>query len=120
MLFKAGGMSDEGIADALGIGRDTLLKYFAAELEAAHQKEIAANLKRLRKAADKGNVTAMRHLDQKFGMAAAHDTFTKPSKAAGAGSTAKGKKEQAADAAETAGVGTGWGEDLIAPGTRVN
>ncbi|HVI92291.1 MAG TPA: hypothetical protein VM659_28635 [Dongiaceae bacterium] len=119
MLFKAGGMSDDGIATELGICRNTLLKHFAIELAAAHQKEMAANLRRLRKAANAGNVTAIRHLDHKFGLVAAEDAFTGDSRREPR-STVKGKKEQAADAAETAGVGTGWGNDLKTPGTRVN
>jgi predicted transcriptional regulator len=81
-LYAAGGMSEPGIAAELGICQNTLRKHFSEELDAGHERELAANLRRLRKAADKGNVTAMKHLDAKFGLLALDREFKKKPKTA--------------------------------------
>lgn len=120
-LYAAGGMSEPAIAREIGICQNTLRKHFADELDQGHQRELAANLRRLRKAADRGNVTAMKHLDAKFGVIAAHKEFDN-----GAAPTKEprvpkiGKKEEAAQAALTAGEGSVWGDDLKVPGTSLN
>jgi hypothetical protein len=107
-------MSEPAIAREIGICQNTLRKHFADELRAGNEIELAANLRRLRKAADKGNVTAMKHMDARFSVVAAHKSFVdepapseKPSRL--------GKKEAATMAAATAGVDTPWGDDLNPP-----
>ena len=118
-LLAAGGLSEPGIAREIGICQNTLRKHFAAELTEAHEREMAENLKRLRKAADRGNVTAMKHLDAKLGAVSAAAAWSgqptaepKPEKL--------GKKQIAEAAALTAGEGSGWGDDLRIPDTPMN
>ncbi len=53
----------------------------------------------------------------RMSIAAAPFSHAKPSEAS---ASVAGKKEQQADAAKTAGEGTGWGEDLAVPGARPN
>ena len=65
-LFVACGMSEPRIASVIGIAKNTLRKHFTDELRDGREIEMAANLRRLRKAADKGNVTAMKQLDARF------------------------------------------------------
>lgn len=110
-------MSKDGIATALKITRVTLDKHFAGELESGSQQEMAANLRRFRKAAEKGNVAAMKHLDAKFGSAAAQESFAAPAPHSG---PEAGKKEQAQSAAKDAGQGTVWGNDLAVPAAKMN
>lgn len=121
-LWIAGGMTKSGIAEALGIARDTLDKYFAFELLNGAQTELAGNLELLKKAARKGNVTAMKFLDAKFAATAAQAGFeSKSTEDVPPPRVPKmGKKEEAAVAAETAGQGSGWQNDLIPPGFKPN
>jgi hypothetical protein len=114
MLYLAGGMPEPQIAAVLGIVQNTLRKHFADELAHGRAVKMAANLERLEAAADKGNVTAMKHLDARFQSAAAEAAFIDPAPKA----ERLGKKQLAAIAAETAGDGTEWGDDLA--GTTVN
>lgn len=65
-LFAANGMSEKGIASAIDVSRNSLRKHFAWELRAGREIEMAANLRRLRKAADEGSIAAMKELDKKF------------------------------------------------------
>jgi predicted transcriptional regulator len=76
-LYAAAGLSEPGIAAEIGVCQNTLRKHFAAELQAGREREIAANLRRLRKAADHGNVTAMKHLDAKFDLTPRKDLETR-------------------------------------------
>lgn len=110
-LYAAGGMSEPGIASELGICQNTLRKHFAADILAGHEREIAANLRRLRKAADDGNVTAMKHLDTKFELVGAKVSFGAEQPRA----AKPGKKEVVRQDAMIAGHGNEWGDDLKAP-----
>ena len=110
-LFMASGMSEPRIAAVLGICQNTLRKHFATELQIGRDREMAANLKRLRKAAAKGNVTAMKHLDAKYGTVSTEHSFAAP-EAQPDRPEKLGKKEQAMREASTAGQGTTWGQDL--------
>lgn len=104
-------MAEPAIAAAVGICQNTLRKHFDDELCAGRNRELAANLKRARIAADKGNVAAIKFLDSKFGVAAADHSFAAP-EAQPDRPEKLGKKEQAIRAAGTAGQGTTWGQDL--------
>jgi hypothetical protein len=116
-LYLAGGISEPVVAHRLGISQMTLRKHFAEELVFGRDLKQADNLDRLEKAANKGNVTAMKHLDAKFGTNAAQHNFEQPARES---SPRQGKKEQAQTAADTAGAGTVWGEDLQVPATKLN
>lgn len=115
------GESKATIARALQIDEDTLNKHFADELAnglARRRLEVTALLF---KSARAGNVAAQKHLDQKVGAAAAETEFVGEKPAAGLARVPKpGKKEQAKEAANTAGAGTDWGDDLNTPTTRPN
>ncbi len=98
-------MSEPAIAAEIGICQNTLRKHFPDEIDAGHQRELAANLRRLRKAADKGNVTAMKHLDAKFGLIAAKVAVDRRGVPAATPQTKVklGKKEERQAAAERVG-----------------
>lgn len=102
-MYAAAGLSEPGIAAEIGVCQNTLRKHFAAELQAGREREIAANLRRLRKAADHGNVTAMKHLDAKFDLT--------PRKALEPRRRPPGKKEIAQIEAERA-PDSDWGQLL--------
>lgn len=107
-------MSEPGIAAELGICQNTLRKHFETELRAGHERELAANLRRLRKAADKGNVTAMKHLDAKFVMLAAEREFKSrppaPAPPPAVKDKKRGKKEIAAIEASEPASDQEWNE----------
>jgi len=113
-LAAAAGMSHDKIAKGLGICRDTLLKHFADELETGGAEKMLENLARLEKAAKKGNVAAMKHLDAKFKVGTAAGEVNPEPK------PKTGKKEEQQTAAEGAASGDagGWGDDLK-PNIRV-
>lgn len=103
MIWAAGGIAEASMAKMLGICRETLRTHFATELEEGGDRERARNLERLNKAADKGNVTAMKHLDVKYGAVGALSGFVgnSPKGASATPAEKLGKKERAiADAHE--------------------
>ncbi len=73
MLASAAGVSDDDIARAVGCSDVTLRKHFREELKTGRARKMVENLVRLERAAKKGNVTAMKHLDQKMQVAGADD-----------------------------------------------
>ena len=101
MLLVATNMGERGIAQALGIGRETLRKYFAHELEVGRASTQAWLMKQLRTAAEQGNVAAQKYLDAKCDGYQLNTTKT------------LGKKEQQSEAAKVAGMGTEWEADLM-------
>jgi len=114
-LWTAGGIGEEHQAMMLGICRNTLRKRFPKELAEGASIELARNLERLSKAADDGNVTAMKHLDAKFAAVSAQASWKEDAPSKPAGKPAKvGRKEAAIAAAEEAMTGSdGWGSDLM-------
>lgn len=98
-LYAAGGMAEPAIAAVIGICQNTLRKHFADDLEIGRAYEVAANLTRLRKAAKKGNVSAMKFLHAHFAAAAG------AGKQGGGTKAPLGKKEVAAQEAEGAATG---------------
>lgn len=122
MTAKAGGMSEDSIALALGITRPTLSKHFMVELTTgAAQKRMDA-LDALFTQAKKGNVAAIKTV---LLLNDAAGPPPKESQGAGEGTPAPaaapapamrlGKKEQAQMAAKTAADGTEW--DGLLPGS---
>ncbi len=67
-LLIAAGMSEPGIAAAVGICQNSLRKHFADELMTGHAVKMAENLQRIERAAERGSVSAMRYLDERFGL----------------------------------------------------
>lgn len=107
-IAAGGGMSHEQIAIALGITRNTLLKYFSEELTLGAYKKRMELLEILHKTAKKGSVTAAReYFKHEPGVTAPPPTDQEQSPA-----PKKGKKEQAQEEAQIAAVGTEW-EDLL-------
>lgn len=103
MIWAAGGIAETSMAKMLGICLETLRTHFATELDEGGDRERARNLERLNRAADKGNVTAMKHLDAKYGAVGALSDFAGrgPKGASVTPAEKLGKKERAiADAHE--------------------
>lgn len=111
VLFVAGGLSEPAIAREVGVCQNTLRKHFAVELAEGRERETAANLRRLRNAADAGNVAAMKHLDGKLERAAQPPAPKDPQPRV----RPMGKKEVAERDAIAAGTDSDWGEDLAPP-----
>ena len=122
-LLVASGMSQDNIAHVIGCSDVTLREYFHAELAHGAAKKRAEMIELLRKNAKRGNVTAQRTLATLFDQTVAAQTFTAPEAADEKPAKAPklGKKEAAAQEAESAGVGTAWGDDLhIGTGRTLN
>ncbi len=112
-IWRAGGMTNQQIADALDIDYKTLEKHFQHELSVGWSKKRAQMLTALFKAGVTGNVSAQKHYLQISGVTAGIEKLTAPEDKKPKGRPL-GKKEQAEAAAQTAGQGSDWGEDLAA------
>ena len=113
------------IARAIGIDVDTLDKHFAEALMHGLSRRRNEVIELLFNQARKGNVTAQKQLAAMTGLAAAAEQVEEMGAAQGSEKLAKpervSKKEAAQAAAETAGVGTVWGDDLhVGTGGRPN
>lgn len=118
VLAAAGELSQDDIADAIGVSAPSLRKYFRPELVRGLARQKARALSLLAKAAEKGNVSAikayMAELDKR-GAAAALKERERPAPRA----AAKGKKEERQEAA--ASVASGGGKYAPgAPPRRIN
>lgn len=118
-LYKASGLTEPAIAEAIGICQNTLRKYFANELDVARGVERARNLKRLEAAANKGNVTAMKALHVIFDKGEAADLLNDPdydaTRQAQREEKVRGrvsKKDLELQDALQAGENSEWGDDL--------
>lgn len=123
-LLLAMGWSGQRVADAIDISLATLKRYFRAELKVRSVMRDRLDARRIEIAmeqANAGNIAALKELgkmiersDMVFGNAAmkqAQDASEpKPVKL--------GKKEAAAQDAQTAGEGSGWGNDLLFAGRQ--
>lgn len=118
--MKACGESENTIARALKIDVDTMRKHFAGALVDGFSGRRREVISLLFAAARKGNVTAIKKLEDMTRLAGAEASFD----GAGADAPPKppklGKKDVAAAAATTAGEGTDWGSDLQLPGSLPN
>lgn len=123
-IAVGGGMKHDEIAEALGITKPTLYKYFDAELSrVAVQKRLEAMVA-LQRSAKKGNVSAIRtYLALVPSTTAAGDLPGEtpgapaappaaPEAKAGSSTIPLGKKEAAQAGAATAQIGTEW-ENLL-------
>jgi predicted transcriptional regulator len=110
-------MSRQEIAMALGICDKTLEKHFESELQHGRARKRAEAVGLLYASARKGNVSAQKKLVEITGTAAAAAEWEA---AEGIGKPPPnrklGKKEEQAIAAQTAGQGTEWGDDLVPGG----
>lgn len=103
-VLKAGGMSNEAIAEALSISEPTLRKYFALDLEVGAAKVTAEVIMARYRSAIAGNATA-----QNKWLDAAGAVPPKPRRKA---EPKLGKKEIAQAEAETAHEASDWGSIL--------
>ena len=105
------------IARAIGIDSETLDKHFGDELAHGLSRRRREVLELLFKSARSGNVTAQKQLAAMTGLAAADAEVRRigdaqRDEARAAAAPKVGKKEAAQAAAESAGLGTEWGDDL--------
>ena len=104
-VLKAGGMSDDAVATALGISAPTLRKHFSYELDVGTAKTRAELLLALHRSAMGGNVAAQKKALELVTAAAAGDAIRgreTPSATSSGGSRMPklGKKEEQQQAAE--------------------
>lgn len=119
-IWVGGGLSHEAIAHNLGISQPTLRKHFEAELSHGHAKKGAEMMEAMFRAGIGGNVAAQKAYLARNDLAVAEASFRGDGAPAEPRREARlGKKELAEQAAQTAGVGTEWSEDL-ALGVRPN
>lgn len=115
---KAGGMSEEAIALALGITRPTLSKHFMAELTTGAAVKRMDALDSLFAQAKKGNVSAIKAvllLNDNAVPAPADGQAAGDGAAAPAKAARLGKKEMQQMAARSAADGTEWDGLLPSP-----
>jgi hypothetical protein len=105
-VCKAGGMSNEAIAIALGIAPHTLTKHFFADVELGAAKVTAEILMARYHSAKAGNVAAQNRLLETAGALP-----PKPAKPAPR-VPAKGKKEILDEEAQVSRASPGWGDVL--------
>jgi hypothetical protein len=117
-VMRATGATVEDVASALGLSEPTLRKYYFRELSEGAQIARRVLVEAMWKKAIEGNVSAAKFIRDEFpkGDAEAFVNASRPAQAAAAPlATPTGKKEAAQLAAQTAGQGTDWGDDLLAP-----
>lgn len=114
-ILMAGAMSEEEIAISIGLSRNSLRKHFAKELRGGRAKRRSEVLVAMFTSAKAGNVSAQKGFIALGAVAAAADEFDRKVSAPAARPRKLGKKEEAAEAALTAGENSEWGDDLKAP-----
>ena len=117
-VMRATGATVEDVAAALGLSEPTLRKYYFRELSEGAQIARRVLVEAMWKKAIEGNVSAAKFIRDEFpkGDAEAFVNASRPAQTAAAPlGTPTGKKEAARLAAKTAGLGTEWGDDLMAP-----
>lgn len=130
MLRAAANWSRQEIALEFGIDIKTLAKYYQLELETGWIRWKGKALDLLAKSAKGGNVSAQGKLVALINESnpgwtpnsGPQNTPTANPTGAEEDSTVQeplGKKAQAEAAAQTAGIGTEWGQDLV-PGSKAN
>lgn len=98
--MKFCGESDNVIARALGIDPDTLRKHFADELETGHAQRRSEVIGLMFDAARKGNVSAMKRLDEMGRAAGASEALKSRDGSAAAAPVKEGKKAEQQRVAE--------------------
>lgn len=116
-LYAAAGISEPMIAREIGICQNTLRKHFADELREGNERELARNLRRLSKAADAGNVAAIKHLDAKLSARSAQKAWAEDDQPERTAKPASKREAQLAAAeAAVAPASSDWGNDLLPDG----
>lgn len=110
--YVADGMSEDEIAIALGITKQTLIRHFWLGLSRGAVRQRAKLLDLMHETAKggKGNATVQKKLLERMNLAAAEKEVVPERPRAKIKKL--GKKEQANLDAETASDGTDWGDDL--------
>jgi hypothetical protein len=116
-IWRAGGLSQETIAKAIGIEVETLLKHFAEEMNTGWAKKVAAVVKARYKSATGGNVSAQTKFLEDARAVGAEQALSAPADDRKPRVQPVGKKEAATEAAKSAGAGTDWGNDLLPSAT---
>jgi predicted ArsR family transcriptional regulator len=98
-VLKAGGMTNEAVAEVIGISEPTLRKHFASEIDLATAKVRAEMLMARYNAAKGGNVQAQNKMLELVGAASADAKIKDRERR----TPALGKKEQQQAAAENVG-----------------
>lgn len=121
ILLTAIGRTMSEIAMALGISEPTLKRYYFRELKTREEAKFrveATRLLKLYEGVEEGNVAANKELGKVLDKADRDEgpygmrTLSPPQK-----KSKLGKKEEAANAAQSAGQDSDWGDDLRLPGT---
>ncbi|MFC3693112.1 hypothetical protein [Chenggangzhangella methanolivorans] len=110
------------IAEAIGISEPTLRKAYKSELHNGRAQIRAEVLFRMMEQVRAGNVSAMNLILRQFDQADVTEAarYFDGAEPPQPRQTQIGKKEAAAEAATTAGVGTDWGDDLHPGGLKLN
>lgn len=117
--MKACGEPTELIARALRLDVDTLKRHFADELAQGHAERRREVVGLLFKTARKGNVTAIKKLEEMTRIAGADaDALGQPEAPARPAKLGKKAQAQAEAEAVVAGGGADWGDDLQ-PGSKL-
>lgn len=117
-LLLAMGWANPRVANALGVSLPTLRRYYGAELKVAlmaRDRLDARMAEKLFEGVNAGKVPAikeMRKLLERNDQMNAARSFGVPAETTPAAAAKIGKKEAARLAAETAGAGSEWGDDL--------
>lgn len=113
-LWKCADWSDDRIARALGISRNTLLKHFVEELENGVDQVLTRAYRATLREVEAGNMSAVDRLLKLRGMLSPTEKLPTPDEAVPA-EPEPGKKEKANRDAMTAHEGTTWGHILKRP-----
>lgn len=116
-VLRATGATVEAIASRLGLSEPTLRKYYFRELRSGSDLARQVLIEAMWKKALAGNVSAANYIRQEMARGDAEAFVTSSRPAHTPRPTPTGKKEAAQLAATTAGQGTDWGDDLLAPDT---
>ena len=115
--MRATGATVEAIAGRLGLSEPTLRKYYFRELRSGAEIARQVLIEAMWNKALGGNVSAANFIRQELARGEAEAFVTSSRPAQTPKPTPLGKKEAAQLAATTAGQGTDWGDDLLAPDT---
>lgn len=115
--YVACGMTNAEIAAVFGFSVDTLRRTYADALRTGMARRRGEAIDLLWTSARSGNVSAQKAVEAMTNRAAQKAADAKTAKSANAGEEPKaakvGKKEQKILDAETAGIGSLWGKDLL-------
>lgn len=117
--YVASGMTQVEVAGAIGCTVPTLVKHFSDNLEAGWARKKAEVIDLMVAGAKAGNASLTKHLDRQISVVGAAARFEQNHETPEVPDEKLGKKALASRAAQTAGVGSSWGADLL-PGVTKN